>query len=74
MVAENRWLTLIINNPIIYINSTYIFLNQARAGLRPARVWFLEITLVRTSVCVFVCVCVCVCVSAPEAMNNQLVA
>ena len=35
------------------------FLNQARAGRRPARVWFLEITLVRTSVCVFVCVCVC---------------
>ena len=37
------------------------FLNQARAGRRPARAWFLEITLVRTSVCVFVYVCVCVC-------------
>ena len=36
-------------------------LNQARAG-------FLEIILVRMSVCMFVCVCVCV--SAPEAMNN----
>ena len=29
--------------------------------------WFLEIALVRASVCV----CVCVCVSAPEAINNQ---
>ena len=44
------------------------FLNQARAGLRPARAWFLKIDPVRTSVCV--CVCVCVCVSAPEAINN----
>jgi len=31
------------------------FLNQARAGLRLARNWFLEITFVRD-----VCVCVCV--------------
>ena len=56
------------------------FLNQARAGLRPARAWFLRIASVRESmrvcvcvclrVCVFACVCVCVCVSAPEAINN----
>ena len=31
-----------------------------------ARAWFLEITLVRTSVCVFVYVCV----SAPQVMKN----
>jgi len=37
------------------------FLNQARASLRPARAWFLEITFVR-DVCMRVCVCVCVCV------------
>ena len=36
------------------------FLNQARAGLRPVRAWFLKIDPVRTSVCVCVCVCVCV--------------
>ena len=40
------------------------FLNQARAGHRPAHAWFLEITSVQMYVCV------CVCVSAPEAMNN----
>ena len=35
--------------------------------MRPKAVhaWFLEIALVRASVCV------CVCVSAPEAINNQ---
>ena len=41
------------------------FLNQARAGRRPARAWFLEIAFVREvsmRVCVDVCVCVCVCV------------
>ena len=37
-----------------------LFLNQAHAGRRPARAWFLEIVSVRTSVCVCVCVCVCV--------------
>ena len=35
------------------------FLNQERAGLWPARAWFLEIVSVRTSVCVCVCLCVC---------------
>jgi len=34
------------------------FLNQARAGQRPARAWFLEITFVR-DVCMRVCVCAC---------------
>ena len=37
-----------------------MLLNQARAGLWPARAWFLKITSVRMYVCV----------SAPEAMNN----
>ena len=43
------------------------FLNQARAGRRPVRAWFLIIDPVR-----IVCMraCVCVCVSAPEAINN----
>ena len=41
------------------------FLNQARAGRRPARAWFIEITSVRMYVCVYVCVCVCVCVRPP---------
>ena len=36
--------------------------NQACAGLRPARAWFLKIVSVRMCVCVFVCVCMCVCV------------
>ena len=35
-------------------------LNQARASLRPARAWFLEIAFVR-EVSMRVCVCVCVC-------------
>ena len=34
------------------------FLNQARAGRRPARAWFLEITFIPP---VYVCVCVYVC-------------
>jgi len=37
------------------------FLNQSRAGLRPARDWFLEIAFVRD---------VCMRMSAPEAINN----
>ena len=46
------------------------FLNQARAGLWPARAWFLEITLMRTSVCV--CgMCLCVCVSAPRLLETS---
>ena len=34
------------------------FSNQACTGSRPARAWFLEITLMRTSVCVCACLCV----------------
>ena len=41
-----------------------VFLNQARAGLRPARAWFLEIDPVRERLYV----CVCVCVSAPRLL------
>ena len=37
-----------------------VLLNQACASA--ARAWFLEIALVRASVCVCVCVCVYVCV------------
>ena len=40
------------------------FLNQARAGCRLARTWFIRIVSVRMYACV------CVCVSAPEAINN----
>ena len=36
----------------------WIVLNQARAGLWPARTWFLRIVSVR----MYACVCVCVCV------------
>ena len=43
------------------------FLNQARAGRRPARTWFLKIDPVRI---VGMHVRVCVCVSVPEAINN----
>ena len=39
------------------------FLNQACAGRRPARAWFLRIAFVReVSMRVRVCGCVCVCV------------
>ena len=40
----------------------YGLLNQARAGLLPARTWFLKIVSVQTSVYV--------CVSTPEAINT----
>ena len=46
-------------------NQLLRFLNQARAGRRPARAWFLKIDPVR-----IVGVRVCVRVSAPEATNN----
>ena len=38
----------------VYVH--YVILNQARAGRRPARTWFLRIVL---SVSVYVCVFVC---------------
>ena len=44
-----------------------VFLNQASAGLQPARAWFPKIAFVRE---VSMCVWMCVCMSAPEAMNN----
>ena len=54
-----------ISSPALQTVTTYRslglpgpFLNQARAGHRPAHAWFLKIDPVRTSVCVFVCVCV----------------
>ena len=39
-----------------YLKAYGLLLNQARASLWPACVWFLEITLMRTLVCVCVCV------------------
>ena len=52
-------------------SSTHSYKLIFKPGTRPkaARAWFLEIALVRTSVCV--CVCLSVCVSAPKAINNQ---
>ena len=47
---------------LVFLLFIYILLNQARAGRRPARAWFLKITSVRMYVCVCVCVSVCVCV------------
>ena len=41
--------------PLLY----FIFLNQVRAGRRPAHAWFLRIASVRE--CLYACVCVCVC-------------
>ena len=47
------------------------FLNQARAGRRPARAWFLKIDPVRiVGMRIRVCMCVRVCVSVPKAINN----
>ena len=43
------------------------FLNQARAGHRPARAWFLKIDPVQI---VGMRACVRVCVSVPEAISN----
>ena len=48
-------------HPYLLLKCSIGFLNQARAGQRPACAWFLKIDPVRTSVCVFVCVCLCVC-------------
>ena len=46
-----------------------LLLNQARAGLRPARAWFLKIDPVRI---VCMCMCVCVCVFACECVRPRL--
>ena len=42
-----------------YINTVSLLLNQALAGHRSARAWFLKIDPVRI-VCMRACVCVCV--------------
>ena len=47
----------------LYTMHKLIFLNQARAGRRLARAWFLKIDPVRI-------VGMRICVSAPEAINN----
>ena len=44
---------------------TSFVINQGRIGLRPARVWFLEIAFVRE-----VSMRVCLCVSTPRAIKN----
>ena len=44
----------------IYISVVFTFLNQVRAGHRPACTWFLKIDPVQI-VCMHACVCVCVC-------------
>ena len=59
-IAKKHSKSLVIPTEKTTDHVTFIFLNQARAGLRPARAWFLKIDPMRTSVCVCVCVCVCV--------------
>ena len=49
---------------------TSIFIKPGTRGRRLC-IWFLEIALVRASVCVCVFVCLSVCVSAPKSINNQ---
>ncbi len=67
---SNEWLLRVLSREqcIFAVFSTSfadavlcLFLNQTRAGRRPARVWFLEIAFVR-EVSMRVCMCVCVCV------------
>ena len=47
---------------VVMIVAVKELLNQARAGRRPARAWFLRIASVRELLYA--------CVSAPEAINN----
>ena len=50
--------------PVSLYSSAAKFLNQARAGHRPACVWFLKIDpvqIVSMRACMRACVCVCVC-------------
>ena len=56
---------LLMVRTCVYCKLSKILLNQARAGHRPARAWFLEITFIAPKY-----VCVYVCVSTPEAINN----
>ena len=53
MVQGCSLIALLITGPYYHF-----FLNQACAGRRPVRAWFLKITSVRMCVCVCVCVCV----------------
>ena len=57
-----NYVVAILKNPLIYCQRLLVsLLNQARAGHRPARTWFLRIASVRKCLCVCVFVCVCVC-------------
>ena len=49
-----------------------ILLNQARAGHRPARAWFLKIDPVRI-VGMRACVCVCVCPSPRLSISSGVI-
>ena len=52
------------SNPVYWYRQLHItYLNQARAGHRPERAWFLKIDPVRI-------VGMRVCVSVPKAINN----
>ena len=57
--SANNYIGSDSTNVNVTVQCKLILLNQARAGRRPARAWFLEITLMRTSVCVCMCVSVC---------------
>ena len=48
-----------LNHPL-KVQCCILFLNQARAGLWPARAWFLKIDPVRIVSMRVACVCVCV--------------
>ena len=55
---------------LLFKLKTALFLNQARAGLRPGFLTLILCKRLYACVCVCVCVCMFVCVSAPEAINN----
>ena len=60
-----------MKNPDFTILFLLLLLNQAHAGLWPARAWFFKIDPVRiVGMSVSVCACVCVCVYVPKAINN----
>ena len=57
-VTVQAWRCLVVLSFMADKRKYMLFLNQARAGRRPARAWFIEITSVRMYVCVSVCLCV----------------